>query len=508
MIELLAANSGRVIGLRKVTILVLDEADRLLDLGFEPQVMKIISSIRPTSQKVVVSATFPRMSAILLHSAYLLTCAGQMEALARKVLSRPIEIIVGGRSVVVEDVHQIVEVRPESTKFHRLLELLGELYNDEANEDARTLIFVERQKSADELLNELMRKGYPCNSIHGGKDQNDRDSTIADFKAGVIPVLIATSVAARGLDVKQLKLVVNYDCPNHLEDYVHRVGRTGRAGNKGTAVTFITEEQDRYGINIAKALKYSGQPIPEPLQKLVDSFMDKVKTGKAELSASGFGGKGLERLDQDRDAAKSIWGKAFKTGDEPEEEKTEKTADLDDDAFVIKGATIESSTPFTDESSIIVHKSEPAPTKTGPDNRATLDKVREAVANIGNRLNTRNQLSSFQHVENRGPDAGAFHSTLGINDLNQKSRWAVTNRTNVAKILDQFGVAITSKGNFYAAGKEPGPNDPSKLYLLVEGDSELSVRGAMKELLRLLQEAEMAAATQESKAPTGRYNVV
>ena len=200
-----------------------------------------------------------------------------MEALARKILQRPVEIVVGARSVVAPEVTQIVEVRNDDSKFHRLLELLGDLYDKD--EDARTLIFVDRQESADSLLRDLMRRGYPCMSIHGGKDQIDRDSTISDFKAGVVPVLIATSVAARGLDVKQLKLVVNYDCPNHMEDYVHRVGRTGRAGNTGTAVTFVTEEQGRYAVDISKALKLSGQKIPDDIQKLVDgrfSFLEFV----------------------------------------------------------------------------------------------------------------------------------------------------------------------------------------------------------------------------------------
>lgn len=191
-----------------------------------------------------------------------------MEALARKILQRPVEITVGARSTVASEVTQVVEIRNEDTKFHRLLELLGELYDKD--DDARTLIFVDRQESADTLLRDLMRRGYPCMSIHGGKDQIDRDSTIIDFKNGVVPILVATSVAARGLDVKQLKLVVNYDCPNHMEDYVHRVGRTGRAGMLGTAVTFITEDQDRYAVDISKALKQSGQKVPEPVQKLVD----------------------------------------------------------------------------------------------------------------------------------------------------------------------------------------------------------------------------------------------
>jgi ATP-dependent RNA helicase DDX46/PRP5 len=276
MIDLLAANSGRVTNLRRVTYVVLDEADRMFDMGFEPQVMKIFANIRPNRQTILFSATMPRI----------------MDALAKKTLQSPVEITVGGRSVVAPEITQIVEVREEKEKFHRLLELLGELYDKD--EDARTLIFVDRQEKADDLLKDLMRKGYPCMSIHGGKDQIDRDSTIDDFKAGVVPIMIATSVAARGLDVKQLKLVVNFDAPNHLEDYVHRAGRTGRAGAKGTAVTFVTEDQEQYSVGIAKALEQSGQLVPERLDEMRKSFRDKVKTGKSKDS-SGFGGKGLER---------------------------------------------------------------------------------------------------------------------------------------------------------------------------------------------------------------------
>src|SRR5579859_3485318 len=261
MIDLLAANSGRVTNLRRVTYVVLDEADRMFDMGFEPQVMKILANIRPDRQTVLFSATFPR----------------QMEALARKTLSKPVEIVVGGRSVVAPEITQIVEVRNEDKKFVRLLELLGNMYADEKNEDDRALIFVDRQESADTLLRDLMKKGYPCMSIHGGKDQIDRDSTIDDFKAGIVPILIATSVAARGLDVKQLKLVVNFDAPNHLEDYVHRAGRTGRAGNTGTAVTFITEEQENCAPGIAKALEQSGQPVPPRLDEMRKAFREKVK---------------------------------------------------------------------------------------------------------------------------------------------------------------------------------------------------------------------------------------
>jgi ATP-dependent RNA helicase DDX46/PRP5 len=421
MIDLLAANSGRVTNLKRVTYVVLDEADRMFDMGFEPQVMKILSNIRPDRQTVLFSATFPR----------------QMEALARKTLHKPVEIVVGGRSVVAPEITQVVEVREESTKFFRLLELLGKLYEDDKNEDDRVLVFVDRQESADGLLRDLMKKGYPCMSIHGGKDQIDRDSTIDDFKAGIVPILIATSVAARGLDVKQLKLVVNYDAPNHLEDYVHRAGRTGRAGNTGTAVTFLTEEQDRYAVDIAKALRQSGQPVPESVQKLVDGFMEKVKAGKEKAGASGFGGKGLERLDQERDAAKARERKTYKTGDEGEEqEEKEDTKDIKvgDDIFAkaasgVKAHDARPSTPGVPkgidlDGKIVVHKTErPEPAagaKAGAEPQNRLDKVAAAVNAINQKLSKAGVMRSGVPIDNKGPDAGAFHATLEINDFPRK----------------------------------------------------------------------------------------
>lgn len=150
LIDLLCANSGRVTNLKRVTYLVLDEADRMFDMGFEQQVMKIIGNIRPDAQRVLFSATFPK----------------QMEALARKVLKKPLEITVGGRSIVCADVTQLVEQHDEDTKFLRLLEILGKWYDE--HEDQRMLVFVDRQEAADNLLRELFRRGYRCLSLHGG----------------------------------------------------------------------------------------------------------------------------------------------------------------------------------------------------------------------------------------------------------------------------------------------------------------------------------------------------
>lgn len=496
MIDLLAANSGRVTNLRRVTYVVLDEADRMFDMGFEPQVMKIFANIRPNRQTIMFSATMPRI----------------MDALARKTLSSPVEITVGGRSVVAPEITQIVEVHEEVEKFHRLLELLGELYDKD--EDARTLIFVDRQEKADDLLKDLMRKGYPCMSIHGGKDQIDRDSTIDDFKAGVVPIMIATSVAARGLDVKQLRLVVNFDAPNHLEDYVHRAGRTGRAGNTGTAVTFLTGEQEQFSVGIAKALEQSGQPVPERVNEMRKSFREKVKSGKSKDS-SGFGGKGLERLDAEREATRMRERKSHKTDGDDEEDKED---DAGEDIVLKAASTVQAAngpTPATApisgvpkgidlDGKITVHRTE-APASSG----SKIDKVTSAIDAINARLNKTGQLRSGVPIDNKGPDAGAFHATLEINDFPQKARWAVTNRTNVAKILEATGTSITTKGSFYPLGKDVPPGADAKLYILVEGDTELVVTNAMRELMRLLKDGAMAAAEAEGRAgASGRYNVV
>ena len=301
MIDMLSANSGRVTNFKRTTYVVLDEADRMFDMGFEPQVMRIIGNIRPDRQTVMFSATFPR----------------QMEALARKILSKPVEVQVGGRSVVCKDVEQSVIVIEDHQKFFKLLELLG-IYHEKGS----TLIFVERQETADQLLRDLMKSSYPCLALHGGMDQFDRDSTISDFKNGAVKVLVATSVAARGLDVKQLILVINYDCPNHYEDYVHRCGRTGRAGNKGNAYTFITPEQERYSGDIIKALELSGGSVPSELEELWTKYTDKLKAEgkikadvklrpgmrkKKQLLAIGFRGKGF-KFDE-KEAAKDAESK-------------------------------------------------------------------------------------------------------------------------------------------------------------------------------------------------------
>lgn len=352
MIDLLAMNGGRITNLRRATFVVLDEADRMFDMGFEPQLTRIVENIRPDRQTVMFSATFPM----------------RVEKLARKVLKQPLEITVGGNSVAAATIDQHVEVRSENSKFFRLLELLGTWY-----EKGSTLVFVDRQDNADRIFRELVKARYKCLSLHGGMDQADRDSTIVDFKNGDVRVLVATSVAARGLDVKNLTLVVNYDVPSHYEDYVHRVGRTGRAGKSGTAYTFITPEQEACAGDLVKALTSSAKAVaeqeashgdkegnakageqrsratvPPELIQLAESFELKRKSGVVKYgTSSGYGGRGFKFDENDEyDAAKNALRKMqakqygfedFAGEDEEDEEReegkhaAEDNSDKDDD---------------------------------------------------------------------------------------------------------------------------------------------------------------------------------
>ncbi|GAA99016.1 uncharacterized protein L969DRAFT_91839 [Mixia osmundae IAM 14324] len=498
MIELLGTNSGRLVNLRRITYLVLDEADRMFDMGFEPQVMKIISQVRPDRQTVLFSATFPR----------------QMEALARKVLKKPLEITVGGRSVVAAEIEQIIEVVEDDAKFERLLALLGRLTNDD--KDAQTLVFVDRQEAADDLLQRLSKRLYLTASLHGGKDQVDRDDVIAQFKQGIFQVVVATSVAARGLDVKGLKLVVNFDCPNHLEDYVHRAGRTGRAGNKGTCVTFITKDQDRYSMDLVKALENSNAPVPADLRKMAADFLQKVKDGNATTASSGFGGKGLDRFELERDAKnraeRNAYGEPAEDGAaKPAGEATVVVPDIE--VEIKRGPAPDPVAPrVVDQAEAMAAAERVASSNKGA---TALERAQLIAANFNRFLKDRKTElhggARSDDIRRRDPDATDFHASIPINDYSQKTRWKVTNKETMVQLIEETGASITNKGVFYDKGKEPGPLDQPKLHLLVESNDESKVRAAINEIKRILIEASTASMEAEQRGPgqaTGRYSIL
>ncbi|ESQ34701.1 hypothetical protein EUTSA_v10006608mg [Eutrema salsugineum] len=502
MIDILCTSSGKITNLRRVTFLVMDEADRMFDMGFEPQITRIIQNIRPDRQTVLFSATFPR----------------QVETLARKVLNKPIEIQVGGRSVVNKDIAQLVEVRPEGERFFRLLELLGEWY-----EKGKILIFVQSQEKCDSLFKDMIKRSYPCLSLHGGKDQTDRESTISDFKSNVCSLLIATSIAARGLDVKDLELVVNYDAPNHYEDYVHRVGRTGRAGRKGCAVTFISEDDAKYAPDLVKALELSEQPVPDDLKAIADGFMAKVKQGIEQAHGTGYGGSGFkfnEEEEEVRKAAKKAQAKEYgfeedKSDSEDENDVVRKAGggDISQQATlaVAQIAAIAAAAKANAPVSAPVTANQLLPNGGGlavvpgvlPVTVPGVPDGPGRAAAMVAAINLQHNLAKIQ------ADAMPEHyeAELEINDFPQNARWKVTHKETLGPISDWTGAAITTRGQFYPPGRIPGPGE-RKLYLFIEGPTEKSVKQAKVELKRVLEDITTQALSLPGGAQSSRYSVL
>jgi ATP-dependent RNA helicase DDX5/DBP2 len=244
-----------VTNLKRVTYLCLDEADRMLDMGFEPQIRKVVSQIRPDRQTLMWSATWPR----------------EIQRLARDFCREdPIKLTIGSEELTVNrDIKQQIEVLSDYDKPARFLELMREV----ATDNAKALVFTETKRGADALTRELLQNGVTAAAIHGDKDQRQRDRALGEFRTGRTNVLIATDVAQRGLDIKDVKYVVNYDLPKTLEDYIHRIGRTGRAGNLGTAITFFPADAYapdviRMARGIVSSMRSIGQQPPAELESL------------------------------------------------------------------------------------------------------------------------------------------------------------------------------------------------------------------------------------------------
>ncbi|KAM9857582.1 putative ATP-dependent RNA helicase DDX17 [Aulostomus maculatus] len=260
-VEICIATPGRLIdfleagktNLRRCTYLVLDEADRMLDMGFEPQIRKIVDQIRPDRQTLMWSATWPK----------------EVRQLAEDFLRDYIQINIGALELSANhNILQIVDVCIEAEKDNKLIQLMEEIMAEKEN---KTIIFVETKKRCDDLTRRMRRDGWPAMCIHGDKSQPERDWVLTEFRSGKAPILIATDVASRGLDVEDVKFVINYDYPNSSEDYVHRIGRTARSTNKGTAYTFFTPGNLRQARDLVRVLEEARQAINPKLLQLVQS---------------------------------------------------------------------------------------------------------------------------------------------------------------------------------------------------------------------------------------------
>lgn len=231
--RLLDVVEHRALNLSHIHTFVLDEADRMLDMGFMPSIRQIVKLIPTQRQTLFFSATLPR----------------EIRDLANSLLSDPVHIAVTPENTTTE----MVDQRLYYVERDRKRALLAHLLNDDL--EGSVLVFTRTKRGADRVTNDLMKVGLKAVSIHGDKSQTARQKALHDFKSGRTRVLVATDIAARGIDIAQLPYVVNFDVPEAAETYVHRIGRTGRAGRSGIAVTLATPEDRSSLRDIEKLIK-------------------------------------------------------------------------------------------------------------------------------------------------------------------------------------------------------------------------------------------------------------
>ncbi len=249
-VDVLTATPGRLndligqgfVDLSRLEIFVLDEADRMLDMGFVRDVKRVIAQLPPKRQTLLFSATMP----------------AEIEELAGAILTRPKKIMVTPPATTVEAIEQSVYFVDKANKRRLLAALL------QKPEVTSALVFTRTKHGADRVVRELAREGVAAMAIHGNKSQSARQDALAKFKDGRVRVLIATDIAARGIDVSGLSHVFNYDLPNVPETYVHRIGRTGRAGRAGVAISFCDAEEKAYLADIEKLTRIHIPPVDHP----------------------------------------------------------------------------------------------------------------------------------------------------------------------------------------------------------------------------------------------------
>lgn len=261
-VEILIATPGRLLdhleqrntNLNQCGIVILDEADRMLDMGFLPDISRILNALPKKRQNLMFSATF----------------SPEIKRLAGNFLTDPVVIEVARQNATASTIKQEVFSVNELQKTDALVELLKTRGEDSDGKPLQTIVFVNAKLTARRLARELEKCGFNADAIHGDKTQEERLKLLKDFKDGTLNIMVATDVAARGLDIAELPLVINYDVPFVPEDYVHRIGRTGRAGSSGLALMLVTDKDRKSFDAIRKLTKVNLVPQeldPEPRKR-------------------------------------------------------------------------------------------------------------------------------------------------------------------------------------------------------------------------------------------------
>ncbi|ACN99115.1 DEAD/DEAH box helicase [Sulfurihydrogenibium azorense] len=232
--------------LDNVKMFVLDEADRMLEMGFIEDIEDIMSYLPEDRQNLLFSATMPK----------------EILELAQEFLNEDYQTIkVKPDEITVEKIKQIIYRVDPKNKFNKLIEVLSQ------NQAEKTIIFTQTKLEADQLSEDLSKEGFSVSAIHGDFSQKKRETVLHNFRTGKLKILVATDVAARGLDIKGVELVINYGLPKNAESYVHRIGRTGRAGKEGTAISIPTPSEDKYLQQILQKTKANIEVINEASEK-------------------------------------------------------------------------------------------------------------------------------------------------------------------------------------------------------------------------------------------------